>query len=54
MGPRARTAHISQRLINGNGAVPPMPVVFGISATVERFEAAMKTPRAGPRCPRWR
>lgn len=33
---------IVQRLINGNSAVPPMPVVFGISATVERFEAAMK------------
>lgn len=33
---------IVQRLINGHGAVPPMPVVFGISATVERFEAAMK------------
>lgn len=33
---------IVQRLINGNGAVPPMPVVFGISATVERFESAMK------------
>ena len=33
---------IVQRLINGQGAVPPMPVVFGISATVERFEAAMK------------
>lgn len=33
---------IVQRLINGNGAVPPMPVVFGISATVERFETAMK------------
>lgn len=33
---------IVQRLINGHGTVPPMPVVFGISATVERFEAAMK------------
>lgn len=33
---------IVQRLINGQGTVPPMPVVFGISATVERFEAAMK------------
>lgn len=33
---------IVQRLINGRGSVPPMPVVFGISATVERFEAAMK------------
>ena len=28
---------IVQRLINGQAAVPPMPVVFGISATVERF-----------------
>lgn len=33
---------IVQRLINGQGSVPSMPVVFGISATVERFEAAMK------------
>jgi type III restriction enzyme len=33
---------IVQRLINGQGSVPPMPVVFGISATVERFEKAMK------------
>ena len=33
---------IVQRLINGHSVVPPMPVVFGISATVERFEAAMK------------
>lgn len=33
---------IVQRLINGRGSVPPMPIVFGISATVERFEEAMK------------
>lgn len=33
---------IVQRVINGHGVVPPMPVVFGISATVERFETAMK------------
>ncbi|WP_348542354.1 DEAD/DEAH box helicase family protein [Dietzia kunjamensis] len=33
---------IVQRLINGQGSVPAMPVVFGISATVERFENAMK------------
>lgn len=33
---------IVQRLINGQGSVPPMPVVFGISATVDRFEKAMK------------
>jgi type III restriction enzyme len=33
---------IVQRLMNGQNGVPPMPVVFGISATVERFESAMK------------
>lgn len=43
MGTRARErSTIVQRLINGQGNVPAMPVVFGISATVERFEAAMK------------
>lgn len=36
---------IVQRLINGQGSVPPMPVVFGISATVERFETTMKDAR---------
>jgi type III restriction enzyme len=30
------------RLINGTGSVSPVPVVVGISATVERFNAAMK------------
>lgn len=34
---------IVQRLINGHGKVQPLPVVFGISATVERFQAAMKS-----------
>ncbi len=38
---RDRTT-IVQRLINGHNEVPPLPIVFGISATVERFEAAMK------------
>lgn len=38
---RERTT-IVQRLINGHAGVPPMPIVFGISATVERFETAMK------------
>lgn len=33
---------IVQRLINGQGTVPPMPIVFGISATVERFKDTMK------------
>ncbi len=43
MGTRAsERSTIVQRLINGQGSVPPMPVVFGISATVERFEIAMK------------
>ena len=43
MATRARErSTIVQRLINGQGSVPAMPVVFGISATVERFEAAMK------------
>ena len=43
MGTRSsERSTIVQRLINGHGAVPPMPVVFGISATVERFETAMK------------
>lgn len=33
---------IVQRLINGHKYVPEMPIVFGISATVERFDDAMK------------
>lgn len=33
---------IVQRLINGQDGVPPMPIVWGISATVEKFEATMK------------
>lgn len=32
---------IVKRLINGDGTVPPVPVVWGISATVDRFKAAM-------------
>ncbi|MFD4009231.1 DEAD/DEAH box helicase [Brachybacterium paraconglomeratum] len=43
MGTRASDrSTIVQRLINGQGTVPPIPVVFGISATVERFEVALK------------
>lgn len=33
---------IVTRLINGQGAIPGIPVVWGISATVERFDAAIK------------
>jgi type III restriction enzyme len=32
---------IIKRLINGSGSTPAIPVVLGISATVERFNAAM-------------
>lgn len=33
---------IVKRLINGSGSVPPIPVVWGISATVDRFNKAME------------
>src|SRR5690606_12237224 len=33
---------IVQRLINGYGSVPGIPVVWGISATVERFNKAIE------------
>ena len=33
---------IVKKLINGFGSVPPVPIVLGISATVERFNSAMK------------
>ena len=34
---------IVQRLINGSGGVPGIPVVWGISATVERFNKAIES-----------
>ena len=40
---RKERATIVQRLINGHNGVPPVPIVWGISATVERFEDAMKS-----------
>ncbi|MEV8358921.1 DEAD/DEAH box helicase family protein [Microbacterium sp. NPDC076895] len=43
MKPQRDRATIVQRLINGQGLVPAIPVVLGISATVERFETAMKS-----------
>ncbi|MCC6686320.1 MAG: DEAD/DEAH box helicase family protein [Fimbriimonadaceae bacterium] len=33
---------IVSRLINGSGDVPPVPIVWGISATIERFRKAME------------
>jgi hypothetical protein len=36
-------ATIVRRIINGASSVPGMPVVWGISATVERFDQAIKT-----------
>lgn len=43
MGRRASsdTPTIVKRLVNGHNDVPPMPIVWGISATVKRFEQAM-------------
>lgn len=42
-GRAARDARstIVKRLINGEGTVPPVPIVWGISATVDRFRTAM-------------
>lgn len=47
MGPRTAANQnakntIVQRLINGSGGVPGIPVVWGISATVERFNKAIE------------
>lgn len=39
-GPDGRQTIVKQ-LINGSGSVPGIPVVWGISATVERFNAAI-------------
>ncbi len=33
---------ILKRLVNGHAGVPPVPIVWGISATIERFKDAMK------------
>jgi len=40
---------IVRRLINGEETGHPIPIVWGISATVERFEEAMKEAQAGGR-----
>ena len=40
-GDRAEKATVVQRLVNGPNGVPPVPIVWGISATVERFNDAM-------------
>ena len=32
---------IVERLINGSGPIPGIPIVWGISATVEKFNSAM-------------
>lgn len=38
---RAEKQTIVRRLINGSNGTPPVPIVWGISATVERFNTAM-------------
>lgn len=40
-GSASERSTIVLRLINGHGSVPPIPIVWGISATVERFNTAM-------------
>ena len=40
-GHRVEKATTVQRLVNGANGVPPVPIVWGISATVERFNDAM-------------
>ena len=40
-GDRDEKATIVQRLVNGSNGVPPVPIVWGISATVDRFNEAM-------------
>ena len=40
---RNEKATIVQRLVNGTNDVPPVPVVWGISATIDRFNEAMET-----------
>ena len=37
---------IVRRLVNGTQARPPIPIVWGISATIEHFETAMKEAEA--------
>jgi type III restriction enzyme len=40
--PQAERATIVRRMINGENGIPGMPIVLGISATVERFNRAME------------
>ena len=40
---RDEKATIVQRLVNGANGVPPVPIVWGISATIHRFTEAMET-----------
>ena len=35
-------ATIVSRLVNGHAGYPPVPIVWGISATIERFKEAMQ------------
>ena len=40
---------IVQRLVNGHDGIPPVPIVWGISATIERFDKAMTEAHASGR-----
>ena len=51
VGAQSEKPTIIKRLINGERGVPPIPVVWGISATVERFNMAMEVSRGRTRLP---
>lgn len=42
MQPQKDRQTIVRQLINGHGSIPAIPIVLGISATVQRFQEAMK------------
>lgn len=44
--PNADKPSIVRKLVNGAGSRPPIPVVWGISATIENFETAMREAEA--------
>ena len=48
---RTEKATIVQRLVNGANGVPPVPIVWGISATVKRFDDAMAAAKGRTKYP---
>lgn len=48
---RKEKSTIVKRLINGSGAIPPIPIVWGISATVSRFDKAVEESQGRSKMP---